>query len=64
LKAADQHADLFPEGALTEEREAIAIQALLGLDKRDLARVRALRFTRRFPGSLFSPLISDALRDG
>jgi hypothetical protein len=46
-----EHAARFPAGVLTQEREVVAIQALLRLGRRDEARARAEGFVRAFPGS-------------
>jgi hypothetical protein len=59
--AASLHGERYPNGALTEEREAMAIQALILLAKYDEARVRGVSFHRRFPGSVLAPAIDAAL---
>jgi hypothetical protein len=46
-----RHAARFPHGALAQEREVLAIEALLRLDRHDDARLRAGRFYRDFPRS-------------
>ena len=46
-----EHAARFPRGALGQEREVLAIQALVQLGRRDEARARAARFLAAFPGS-------------
>lgn len=51
LSLAEEHAREFPNGALAQEREFIAIQALLGLGRQSEALARADRFRARFPGS-------------
>jgi len=51
LSLAGQHAKRFPGGAFAQEREVIAIQALLKLGRSGEARSRAERFARAFPGS-------------
>ncbi len=51
LLLAARHAAQFPHGALAQEREVIAIEALLRLERRDDARLRAGRFYRDFPHS-------------
>jgi len=61
LASVTEHARRFPGGALTEEREALAVQALaLGGDM-DAARQRAARFRARFPRSIFEPSVTRAL---
>lgn len=51
LQLAYAHARLFPNGVLTQEREVIAIQALVRLGRMEEARRRAQAFELRFPGS-------------
>ena len=46
-----EHAKRFPAGANVQEREVIAIDALVRLGRKDEARARADRFEARFPGS-------------
>jgi hypothetical protein len=62
LAAVAKHERRFPSGALAEEREAIAIQALVLLLHRDEARARGEAFARRFPQSMLSPVVEAALR--
>lgn len=52
LEAADRHERQYGDGALIEEREAIAIKSLVALGRRDEARKRAVVFERRFPNGL------------
>ena len=51
LTLADDHARRFPRGMLVQEREVIAIEALVKLGRKADAKARATRFTTRFPGS-------------
>lgn len=51
LALATQHADVHPTGLMTEEREAIAIEALARLDRLDHATTRLARFVTRYPQS-------------
>ncbi len=46
-----QHARAYPQGVLTQEREMIAIEALLALKRRDEAKARAAAFRAAYPGS-------------
>lgn len=39
----------YPKGSLVEERESIAIQALLGLQRREEARARFARLLANYP---------------
>ena len=52
LELADRADDRFPSGALVQEREVVAIEALVQLGRHDDARARAGHFLRRFPGSV------------
>lgn len=57
----DDHARRFPRGQLGEEREALAIQALVALGRTDEARARAVRFKAASPNSLFLPAIEGSV---
>jgi hypothetical protein len=57
----DDHGRRFPRAQLGEEREAIAIQALVALGRNAEARSRAARFRSVAPNSLFMPAIDAAL---
>jgi hypothetical protein len=61
LAAVAKHEHRFPAGALAEEREAIAIQALILVKRFDDARSRGARFHRRFSGSVLMPAVDAAL---
>ncbi|MDB4939135.1 MAG: hypothetical protein JWP87_6107 [Labilithrix sp.] len=60
LSAADDHARKYPRGRLAEERETMAIQALLLAGRRSDAEARGQRFHRTYPGSLYGNAV-DAL---
>jgi hypothetical protein len=51
LRLAEEHAQRFPNGALTQEREFVAIEALKLLGRTAEANDRIDRFRVRFPGS-------------
>jgi hypothetical protein len=51
LALADDHARRFPKGMLVQEREVIAIEALVKAGRTGDAKARAARFKQRFPGS-------------
>jgi hypothetical protein len=51
LALVDEHLRRFPSGRLAEEREALRVKALLGLDRREEARRAATAFRTRFPNS-------------
>jgi hypothetical protein len=57
LRLADQDAFIYPAGVLAQERELIAIQALVRLGRRSEASLRADQFFRNFPGSAHRPRI-------
>ncbi|HVH41415.1 MAG TPA: hypothetical protein VM925_03700 [Labilithrix sp.] len=61
LEATQRHAQRFPHGVLSEEREALAIQALVAEGQLDAARARAEQFKRRYPQSIFGPSVDRAL---
>jgi hypothetical protein len=52
IEAVRRHEREFPDGVLVEEREAIAVRALVAQGRRDEARARAAEFRRRFPNSV------------
>ncbi len=62
LDATDQHARKFPNGHLAEERESLAIQALVGAGRDADARARAARFRAKYPHSLLLPAVDAAVR--
>jgi hypothetical protein len=64
LDAIARHEKAFPSGALTEEREALAIQTLAAAHRGDEARTRAQRFKTRWPQSVFLPVIDATLGPG
>jgi hypothetical protein len=61
LSLAERHAGRFPRGALAQEREVIAIEALIRLGRVDAARARAERFYRAFPRSAHRTRIENLL---
>ncbi len=61
LRAADRHASEYPSGALVEEREAIAIKALVALGRNDEARRRFKEMERRFPNGLMLRAVKNAV---
>jgi hypothetical protein len=62
LAALDEHRTSFPNGRLTEEREALAIHALVLAKRLPEARTRAKRFRESFPDGLFLPVVEAALQ--
>lgn len=61
LSTIEEHAREFPDGTLAEEREALAIRALLLTSRREDARARAGLFRRRHPQSIYLPAVEQAL---
>jgi hypothetical protein len=61
LALTNEHQTLFPTGRLSEERERIAIDALLQLERRAEARQRAERFLARWPASPHRSAVEQAL---
>lgn len=51
LRVLRRHARLYPEGVLAQEREVLAIEALLAAGRRGEAQRRADRFAASHPGS-------------
>lgn len=51
LAFTDEHARRFPRGALAQEREVMAIEALTKLGRQGEAEKRAARFVRTYPES-------------
>jgi hypothetical protein len=61
LEAATSHERRFPVGRLTEERDAIIVQALAGLHRGEEAKTRANAFRTRHPESFFLPIVDRAV---
>ena len=61
LRILGKHARRFPDGQLWEEREALAIDALVQAHDYDHARRRAGRLRQRSPNSLFLPMVDAAV---
>jgi hypothetical protein len=62
LSLTQEHAKRFPHGALTQEREVIAIEALSRLGQTDAARSRGSEFERHYPGSAHQQKIDQTTR--
>jgi hypothetical protein len=62
LTIASVHQARYPNGALSDEREAIAIQALVAMQRYDEARARAKLFRERAPDSPLRPEVESTLR--
>jgi len=61
LRAVELHARRFPDSVMIEEREALAIKALVGKEKFSEARSRGERFRARFPRSLLLSSLEETL---
>jgi hypothetical protein len=61
LLALRRHAQQFPKGELTEEREGLLVQALVAAQKYDQAREKADQFKQHYPRSLFAPVVDQAI---
>ncbi len=61
LAVLNRHARTFARGQLGEEREALAIQALVLIGRSDDARARAAAFRRNTPSSVFLPAVEASL---
>jgi hypothetical protein len=61
LEAVADHAREFPDGLLVEEREALAVNALVLASRHAEARERADRFVRRFPQSMLRESVEAAI---
>jgi hypothetical protein len=51
LEIAEEHRQRFAAGALVQEREVVAIEALVHLGRTEAARARAAAFHARWPRS-------------
>jgi hypothetical protein len=61
LAQVEQHRERFPQGHLSEEREALGIRALLALGRTQEALDRAQAFRAAHPSSFLLPVIDSAL---
>jgi hypothetical protein len=64
LQATEQHEQRYPKGVLAQEREAMAVRALVMLGRGDEARARVARFRASFPDSVLLPALGSAVRGG
>ena len=58
----ERHAQLFPKGLLSEEREALFVRLLVREGQASEAARRAARFRKEHPNSIQQPGIDEALR--
>lgn len=61
LEAVERHERRYPGGLLSEEREVLAIEALVLAGRTDDARARADRFEKRYPRSVLLPTVQAAV---
>lgn len=60
LAALRRHQRWFPRGELAEERDSLLVSALIATGQHGPAREQAARFHRRYPHSLFAPVVDQA----
>jgi hypothetical protein len=63
MRALDAHLALYPRGTFAQEREVLAIEALVRLGRRPEAEARAAAFESAFPGSAHRRRIAVLLSD-
>ncbi len=61
LEILDRHARTFPHPKLSEEREALRVEALVKAGRYDEARVAAGAFRASFPDSMLEAAVQGAL---
>jgi hypothetical protein len=59
LALTNEHAARFPHGALAQEREVIAIEALRRLHRSAEAESRSAAFAKAYPGSAHRRMVED-----
>jgi hypothetical protein len=62
LVALGEHARRFPRGVLSEERDALRVEALVSSARYDDARAAGATFRAAHPGSLLTSAVDSALR--
>jgi hypothetical protein len=62
LELTDQHTRTYPGGKLVQERELIAVSALMALGRRTAALGRAAHFEQAFPQSPYRKQLAELLR--
>jgi hypothetical protein len=62
LIAVGEHARRFPRGVLSEERDALRVEALVSAARYDDARAAGATFRATHPGSLLTSAVDSALR--
>lgn len=61
LTSIAEHARRFPRGVLSEERDALRVEALVAAARYDEARAAVVKFHRAHPDSVLTPAVDDAL---
>ncbi|MCL2447895.1 MAG: hypothetical protein FWD17_02995 [Polyangiaceae bacterium] len=62
LDEVERHARRFPHGMLSEERDALRVEALVAAKRYARARAAGGRFRTAYPGSMLGPAVDDALQ--
>lgn len=62
LELTEEHGRLYPQGKMTQERELIAVSALVTLGRRTAALSRVASFERQYPTSPYRKQMGDLLR--
>lgn len=62
LQLTEEHARSYPRGKMTQERELIAVSALVALGRRAAALSRAANFERLYPTSPYRKQMNDLLK--
>jgi len=62
LALVEQHRRLYPRGMLSQERELLAVKALVALGRADSARSRADAFVTAYPGSAYRDRVESVAR--
>jgi hypothetical protein len=62
FEALERHRRRHPDGALAEERDAMAVLTLLRLDRHEEAEAARARFVVRYPASLFRSVVEGVTR--
>jgi hypothetical protein len=61
MRLVEQHSRTFPDGALSQEREVIAVEALAKLGQSQAARARAEAFVKAHRESAYAPRLERAV---
>jgi hypothetical protein len=62
LQLTEEHARSYPRGKMTQERELIAVSALVALGRRAAALSRVASFERLYPTSPYRKQMNDLLK--